>query len=672
MAHDIVARRSSRGSCIALAAIAAALSAVPLRAQAPCLEASRRFARPPSRVLEAGPELAHDAFLLPVDSDEFFDELSMEQHGTTWHSPLAHLEPSPEYVDELVRALADPARRHAAACDAGILAQMPIEPNLALRLAEAIAAARDGTPGAALDFAFAAVQLALGKHVAVLGDRRVALSTDPLVRYQYTKARFAAGDAAPATEALRALHFGGDLRVRLNLLWDVFPILSYRDLEWAKQGPLAAEAFWRWLEGRAGLSGFSLDDWLAEFYSRLEHANVNCWGYRPRKRDAPRWRPLDRDPRREVYLRYGKPIQTIVTPVFGDRNLAYETWRYMPLDAEGGPLLIHFMRGMRWYRLTYITSCRHAERLATLSKRIGAQFRRCMRPKQFSETRLIDYADRHEVGELYDAAFSEYRHRAVQREWPFTYAVYAFAADPARPARGTLVTAFLQVPANEHASGQGRVHFAVVDTLATRAWASGGTIAVGEARAIETVLHVPLDSGSTPQVYRISVRDERDPATAMAYGGPLSAPTFPDGVLAISDVVPLHPDGASPWRRGDHVLRPMFGGARERAMDIYYELYHVSPGEQLETTIRIEREGGLLRRARRYEVRFDDVVPDSVSVPTLAQRRTRVWPPARPHAACGAGATLPFSVTGTRGRALGSLRGGHGVVRDTRRGGRQR
>jgi len=52
--------------------------------------------------------------------------------------------------------------------------------------------------------------------------------------------------------------------------------------------------------------------------------------------------------------------------------------------------------------------------------------------------------------------------------------------------------------------------------------------------------------------------------------------------------------------------------------------------------------------------------------------RTRVWPPARPHAACGAGATLPFSVTGTRGRALGSLRGGHGVVRDTRRGGRQR
>src|SRR5690606_37119900 len=209
MAHDIVARRSSRGSCIALAAIAAALSAVPLRAQAPCLEASRRFARPPSRVLEAGPELAHDAFLLPVDSDEFFDELSMEQHGTTWHSPLAHLEPSPEYVDELVRALADPARRHAAACDAGILAQMPIEPNLALRLAEAIAAARDGTPGAALDFAFAAVQLALGKHVAVLGDRRVALSTDPLVRYQYTKARFAAGDAAPATEALRALLFGG-------------------------------------------------------------------------------------------------------------------------------------------------------------------------------------------------------------------------------------------------------------------------------------------------------------------------------------------------------------------------------------------------------------------------------------------------------------------------------
>lgn len=245
-----------------------------------------------------------------------------------------------------------------------------------------------------------------------------------------------------------------------------------------------------------------------------------------------------------------------------------------------------------------------------------------MRPKEFGPSQLYARADAHEIATLYDAAFSEYRHRAVQREWPFAYALYAFAADPARPARGTVVTAFIQVPANKRTSGRGRVHFSMVDTLATRAWASGGTITIGEARAIETVVQVPLDSSATPHVYRISVRDERDAATAMTYGGPLSAPTFRDGVLAISDVVPLHPDGASPWRRGDQVLRPMFGGTREHALDIYYELYHVSPGERIETTIRIEREGGFLRRARHYEVRFDDVVPEGLAVPTLAQRRT--------------------------------------------------
>src|SRR5690606_13945217 len=104
-------------------------------AQTPCLAAFQRFAQPPDDVPEGVP--APEA-----GGAELLRDLPLSELGTTRYRPLAHLEPSDEYVDALVRRLADPAARAAAACETGILAQMPITPVLARRLADAIAAAR--------------------------------------------------------------------------------------------------------------------------------------------------------------------------------------------------------------------------------------------------------------------------------------------------------------------------------------------------------------------------------------------------------------------------------------------------------------------------------------------------------------------------------------------------
>ena len=360
--------------------------------------------------------------------------------------------------------------------------------------------------------------------------------------------------------------------------------------------------FW---EARAALGGVPVEGRLSEHYQRLTLARLSFprrvrWGAPPHNALVWERAPWPFDDRGLILIRHGMPERVIRT-ASGDRLPDNESWLYSALD--GTPRLYNFMRyggiGEGAYNewvLIRDFPCHPdwtADRFAyePLVRQCNGQSR--VRVRKYTRIALETDSDRPDMEVALPVAFGLYRFRATDGRTELV----AAAAVPADSILGDALDA----------------EFAVVDTASgavTRATISARTPrgGAGEARLALAVVAEPVAA-----VHRLLLRDPARPDRGVFLGGAVEPLDFRADTLMISDLMPALSGAGTGGAivRGDVAIDPMTEAeSAASSFRLYYELYNVAPDADVETTVVVENEVGLLKRIfggrTRTTLRFRD------------------------------------------------------------------
>jgi len=434
-------------------------------------------------------------------------------------------------------------------------------------------------------------------------------------------------DAATAYE--EAVAFADDSL--LARLWDDVALIRNEadQSRWESASTVVARravlrSFW---ELRGALAGLSAGERAADHYARLNYAWLHLrrwgvWGAAPL--NAYRFEKLDARFADQgiIYIRHGPPDH-----VWESRDRDYVVWYYR--DQEGGPLSYHFIRYHEagWSQdpiLVRLLPCMDPE-VALYDPRLRPLTYGCnsMRIASVSADVREDVAR---------ALRTDSDMPRFGQELPFHFDLYTFLAQS-----GTELVAGVGVPLAEVPAGERSLRFtlALVDTArytTARTSASGqvprrppapatGEVSVQASSNPQALLRTWLSmlvAPSPPADYRIGVEDSGRQA-GMTYGGTIAIPDYSGSELRLSDIVLAEPDSTGSFVRGPYrlALAPaqLFPGGRFR---VFYELYHLLPGQAYTTEISIERArrgllSRLLGRGRPVALRFEEIAPDPVA-----------------------------------------------------------
>jgi GWxTD domain-containing protein len=352
---------------------------------------------------------------------------------------------------------------------------------------------------------------------------------------------------------------------------------------------------------------------LREHYRRLYYARRH-FSLQVNRRfftSADLFRNLDRvlDDRGVVYVRQGEPDERISTPMFGLNG--NETWVYR---QPAGDMVLHFGAGGLG-----------DQGGASDDYRLVASLLDLWRPGVPTDLLLLS---RTPVSDLYNrmlmwGPYGQVRARAQEREMVEQSAITSVTSDdyqlryahPLNAAAELLVIGETSAPqlhvvfAVSHDSTQRepvRIRLGLFDAAMEPATALDTTVnPESYSPALDADLgHVMFPVPAGRWEYRLAI--ERGDGGRLFPTG--SIRVGESGGVGLSDLVLAAPEAGIVWQPapGDSVVfSPVQAFRPDRSIEVYYEVYGLSPGRQYETRIAVlESRGG--RERPRVELRFDE------------------------------------------------------------------
>ncbi len=416
--------------------------------------------------------------------------------------------------------------------------------------------------------------------------------------------------------------------VEAKLFEEVRYIATPRELAaWDSAGYAQRQLWFRdFWEMRAGLSGVTLAERLAEHYRRLStaldrYARVSD-GPQPGYTLEDKRDPAPLDDRGVIYLRHGEPFRVISTKdypmrtsacqiflpkrgtrVSGDTSrqrgqkweageaegtaLENESWVYVNLD--GGYEMYNFFRcdGLPDWVIPYDIPCDAGQVPLYVNDRqyFESEIRNC---GHNTRERIREYAREALHSDTYAPTFS--------RKVPVIFDLLAFRGENGRTDLTTpLVISADSLQPDRGTDNQYRVGLTVtiVDT-ATRRVARSETnfLARTTARAnggswFDTFVQLsalPTKRAELRIVVKNSVASD-----GSFFGSPISVPDYGGDSLMVSSIVLALPVDGGNWRRGNTTLRLMpygeYAGGEFRA---YYEIYNLPENQPYSTELVVE------------------------------------------------------------------------------------
>jgi tetratricopeptide (TPR) repeat protein len=450
--------------------------------------------------------------------------------------------------------------------------------------------------------AYARVQLELGEvdaavtsvqRAARLGvDRAEAARTLALVLFHSSN-----GDKQGAAAWFEALQYADEAALDV-LLADVQDLLSKEEA--ARVEKLDTESrrnylrtFW---DVRAALGGVPVHERIGEHYRRLAIARKQYW--RNVRYTVPKDNQLmmrsfgDRpyDDRGVIYIRHGKPLQTIKTFGIDEGN---ESWVYRGLD--GGYEMLHFaaMQSMADYDLIHKVPCdaNWLEARTRFDPALGTIGIRCTTLDRLAASQ--EYQDR-----AYEYLATDSDRPDFTKDLPFYFDLYTFRGGEGR----TNVVAAVAVPverlqrteAARNPAYRVDLSLILVDTATRRVIRQDDSVALAATRAFKNDdlfrMHVEIEvPPSKTTVQRVIVSDPSEPGIGQLYGGPFPIPDYSADQLMLSDIVLAEPGVDGRWKRGDVALALVpTGRFKGGAFRVFYEIYNIAQNSAYSTEIEIE------------------------------------------------------------------------------------